>query len=239
MSKQMLEPCPFCKSEETAVGNTGSCWVRCLSVDCGAEGPVKDTEEDAIAAWNGRCSAVSAAQENLREAWSALGLIRETIETLGPVGALQASEHLDGPTFMHEADALVAGIQAMCTEPQTTPIPAECETRFITDGDRAYADGLLEELRDDGLSRDDAAQWFCKARVENARRRCQAEIVPVPKAALDWLFGEGAGPDGKWFGDDEDTEQRAPRKYSRAYWWRSKFRSMVPALTRPQCGEGE
>jgi hypothetical protein len=61
------------------------------------------------------------------------------------------------------------------TETQTAS--AEPETRFITDGDRAYADGLLEDLRSDGLTREDAAQWFCKARVENARRRCQAEIA--------------------------------------------------------------
>jgi hypothetical protein len=72
------------------------------------------------------------------------------------------------------------------SSPQTAPIPAECETRFITDGDRAYADGLLEDLRGDGLSRDEAAQWFCKARVENARRRSQAEIAKRPTEFLAW-----------------------------------------------------
>jgi hypothetical protein len=50
---------------------------------------------------------------NLREAWAALAMIRETVETLGPVGAMKASEHLDGPTFMHEAEAIVEGIRKL------------------------------------------------------------------------------------------------------------------------------
>jgi hypothetical protein len=44
-------PCPFCGSE-TLIGDTGTCWVRCASVDCGAEGPLRDNETDAITAWN-------------------------------------------------------------------------------------------------------------------------------------------------------------------------------------------
>jgi hypothetical protein len=68
-----------------------------------------------------------------------------------------------------------------------------------------------------------------------ALERSQAESVLVPKPALDWLFGVGPGPDGKSFDDDQDAEERTPRKYSRRYWWRSKFSSMIPALTRPQC----
>lgn len=65
-------------------------------------------------------AAYKAALENLREAWAALALIRETIETLGPVGAVQASEHLPGPTFMHEAEALVQGIQLMALAPRSS-----------------------------------------------------------------------------------------------------------------------
>lgn len=48
--------------------------------------------------------------ENLQEAWAALRMIREAVETLGPVGCIRAEEHLDGPTFMHEAEELVRGI---------------------------------------------------------------------------------------------------------------------------------
>lgn len=50
-------------------------------------------------------------RDNLREAWSALAMIREAVETLGPVGAMSSSENLDGPTFMHEADEIVSGIK--------------------------------------------------------------------------------------------------------------------------------
>ena len=50
---------------------------------------------------------------NLREAWAALAMIRETVETLGPPGAVKGAEYLDGPAFMHEADALVNGIRAI------------------------------------------------------------------------------------------------------------------------------
>ena len=46
-----------------------------------------------------------------------MALIRETVETLGPVGAMPAAEHLSGPTFMHEAEAIVSGIQAMASQP--------------------------------------------------------------------------------------------------------------------------
>lgn len=60
----------------------------------------------------------AAARANLQEAWSALAMIREAVETLAPSGSVKAAEHLDGPTFMHEAEALVAGIQAISSGPQ-------------------------------------------------------------------------------------------------------------------------
>lgn len=52
------------------------------------------------------------ARANLREARSALAMIRETVEQLGPVGALKAEEQV-GPTFMHEAEEIVRGIKSM------------------------------------------------------------------------------------------------------------------------------
>jgi hypothetical protein len=55
---------------------------------------------------------------NLQEAWAALAIIRETVETLGPVGSMKASEHLDGPTFMHEADEIVSAIRALIGQPR-------------------------------------------------------------------------------------------------------------------------
>jgi hypothetical protein len=65
--------------------------------------------------------------------------------------------------------------------------------------------------------------------------------VVVPAQALLWLTGEAPDADGKWFGECEDEVIKTPRKYTRAYWWRSKFRSMVPnwpTVTRHElCGE--
>jgi hypothetical protein len=60
-----------------------------------------------------------AARANLREAWDALAMIRETVETLAPSGSVKAAEHLDGPTLVHEADSLVAGIMAIAS-----PVPS-------------------------------------------------------------------------------------------------------------------
>jgi hypothetical protein len=56
-------PCPFCGSE-TLIGDTGTCWVRCASVDCGAEGPLRDNETDAITAWNAGITNVAQAAPN-------------------------------------------------------------------------------------------------------------------------------------------------------------------------------
>lgn len=52
--------------------------------------------------------------------------------------------------------------------------------------------------------------------------------IPVPKIALDWLNGEAPDADGKWFGECIPQSDVSPK---RAYWWRSKFRSMIPALS--------
>ena len=47
------KPCPFCKSTDPiVVGDADLHWVECMSSGCGAEGPMRDTEEQAIAAWN-------------------------------------------------------------------------------------------------------------------------------------------------------------------------------------------
>lgn len=45
------------------------------------------------------------------------------------------------------------------------------------------------------------------------------EMVAIPKAALDWLFGEGPDQNGNWFErGDEDVG---------TFWWRKKFRAML------------
>lgn len=134
-------PCWFCKDPlvqietiEDSGGNTTAAYVICD--ECGAQGPRTILADDAIELWNTRhadepqtvpetyretVNKVAAAREkgyaaaraNLQEAWSAMAMIRETVETLGPSGAVPAAEHLAGPTFMHEAEAIVNGIQAL------------------------------------------------------------------------------------------------------------------------------
>lgn len=52
---EVLKPCPFC--EETRIrikshGSSGDCWAHCRS--CFSDGPMKDSEAEAIAAWNTR-----------------------------------------------------------------------------------------------------------------------------------------------------------------------------------------
>ena len=49
---------------------------------------------------------------NLQDAWAALRMIRETVETLAPIGAMPAPEY-SGVTLLDEADVIVAGIMEM------------------------------------------------------------------------------------------------------------------------------
>lgn len=43
--------CPFCKSADVGLNDTKE-WVSCNK--CWAEGPYRDTEEEAVTAWNTR-----------------------------------------------------------------------------------------------------------------------------------------------------------------------------------------
>lgn len=75
--------------------------------------------------------AILVAQNNKREAWDAFALVREEIEK-HKVGLLPASENLDGPTFMHEAEALVKGIAQLRAQAETVEqaivIAGKCAT---------------------------------------------------------------------------------------------------------------
>ena len=51
LRKGLVETCPFCGSDSTVV-RTRRFWVQCDNACCGAEGPVKEEEKDAIKAWN-------------------------------------------------------------------------------------------------------------------------------------------------------------------------------------------
>lgn len=47
--------CPFCGNPETKLSSV--CWkeiwfVECMGGECGAQGPLRRVEEEAVAAWN-------------------------------------------------------------------------------------------------------------------------------------------------------------------------------------------
>jgi len=53
MTEEELKPCPFFGSSFIDL-NRGGWWVWCG--ECGAEGSVKETREEALAAWNRRAN---------------------------------------------------------------------------------------------------------------------------------------------------------------------------------------
>jgi hypothetical protein len=60
-------------------------------------------------------------RDNYQNAWAALRMIRETIETLGPPGALPSGEAvlmLYGPEPIHEGQAIVDALRKLLS-PQT------------------------------------------------------------------------------------------------------------------------
>ena len=60
--------------------------------------------------------------ENLKAAGDALRLIREVVETLGPVGTMRSEEAVRatfGPEPIHEAQAIIEGIQAIAAQSET------------------------------------------------------------------------------------------------------------------------
>jgi hypothetical protein len=57
-------------------------------------------------------------RDNLQNAWAALRMIRETIETLGPPGALPSRDTVlieRGPEPVHEAQAIVDALRKTLT----------------------------------------------------------------------------------------------------------------------------
>ena len=65
----------------------------------------------------------SACAENLKAAGDALRMIREVVETLGPVGTMRSEEAVlatFGPEPIHEAQAIIEGIQAIAAKSETS-----------------------------------------------------------------------------------------------------------------------
>ena len=56
---------------------------------------------------------------NMRACWAALAMIREAVETLGPVDCMASAEHTAcavAPTPEAEAEAIIAGIQKIAEQ---------------------------------------------------------------------------------------------------------------------------
>jgi hypothetical protein len=73
------------------------------------------------------------ADENYQNAWAALRMIREAIETFGPPDVLPPGEHvvaLYGPEPVHEAEAIVVALKRILT-PDTTEHENEAVAREI------------------------------------------------------------------------------------------------------------
>jgi hypothetical protein len=73
------------------------------------------------------------ARENYRNAWAALGMIREAIETLGPPGVLPSDEIVVGyygPEPVHEAEAIVVALMRIL-DPEATEQENQAVAREI------------------------------------------------------------------------------------------------------------
>lgn len=66
----------------------------------------------------------------MRDGWTALRMVREAVEMLGPVGCMVSEEHTScavAPTPMAEAEAIIAGIHKIAAAP-ASPAPAVPES---------------------------------------------------------------------------------------------------------------
>jgi hypothetical protein len=73
------------------------------------------------------------ARDNAANGWAALAMIREAIETLGPVGALPSGEHvvaIYGPEPVHEAEAIVVALRRIL-DPDASEVEHQEAARAI------------------------------------------------------------------------------------------------------------
>jgi len=91
------------------------------------------------------------AVSNIQAGWSALAMVREAVETLGPVGSMPSSEHVCcavSPEPHAEAEAIIAGIQKIEACGGTAEI-SRLRDALLEVGDAvsaAYAEGLSDRL---------------------------------------------------------------------------------------------
>lgn len=75
-------------------------------------------------------------RRNLRDAWAALDMVREAVETLGPVGAMPSEEHVAcaiAPKPDAEAAAIIEGVQKIAAaEREACALLAETSKGYPT-----------------------------------------------------------------------------------------------------------
>ena len=64
--------CRFCGGKSNFIAYedldiSTACWVECLNRDCGAHGPIRFSDQDAILAWNDKTSSIVNDEEELQE----------------------------------------------------------------------------------------------------------------------------------------------------------------------------
>lgn len=108
-----LLPCPFCNGS-THLSDTGVQWVVCN--DCSTEGPVADTEQDAIAKWNTRAAITASAQQPMHpEAWFKLLSLRSVMQSAFDKGE---SRHMS--VWERDLEAINAAIAALESQAKAT-----------------------------------------------------------------------------------------------------------------------
>ncbi|MBZ9759433.1 hypothetical protein LB553_00840 [Mesorhizobium sp. CA8] len=106
----------------------------------------------------------------------------------------------------------------------------EAQNRILEDLNKAptVVDRLRLHVHDPKtfeFSYDDACELL---EIVEAAASLSGDMVLVPKAALDWLNGEGPDDNGYWFGDNHEALNPKGR-----FWWREVFNRMRSLPTAP------
>jgi hypothetical protein len=209
MSK--LKPCPFCGSEAISVNSNrdvANAWVSCdvcLAQSGGYQDttkPIDSLRDLAAEEWNRR------AARSVPEAGKA---VDETLRELQTI-----ITHGDGDTMSAKiTEAMVEAGARAAFDTWWANRGAGYETSWLSTKQQ-----WLDQAR------------ACLAAALSTEPGESEGMVLVPKAALDWLNGEGPDPAGLWFGEFPDDYPQPPGKY----WWRKVFRDMcaLPAAPLPE-----
>lgn len=186
-----LMPCPWCGKAEfrvawTRVTDEVQFWrVECANCDCGANGPDRDTEDEAIGAWNTRSRTLSDSGDDVVErvarAMMAVSRPNASPDDLTPAPRGQVGLMPKWKLFEHLAQAAIA---AMRSTPEIVEA-AECGTEALSNCEQCGA----PLFQDDDYATDEngvSGCWHAMTDDECATdgRPCYAHRVGKPSAAL-------------------------------------------------------